>query len=229
MKILVKYPSRERAVLFESTLNKCIDNQTTSVLYLISLDITDPQLYKYEEICDKYENLLYTTNYSASKIEAVNRDVNQFMHVKWDILVLLSDDMICQKGGWDQIIIDKMTELYPDTDGVLWFSDGHTKLNTMCIIGRKYYERFRYIYNPEYTSLWSDNEFQEVAQMLGKTNIEPFECIFEHQHFSTSPNIKADTLMKKNEKFYNIDQKVYKNRRLNNFDLEKEDNIWKTK
>ena len=63
-----------------------------------------------------------------------------------------------------------MTELYPNTDGVLWFNDGNqgNRLNTLCILGKKYYERFNYIYHPDYTSLWADNEFMDVANLLNK-------------------------------------------------------------
>ena len=75
------------------------------------------------------------------------------------IVLLASDDMIPMEKGFDNIIIDKMKNYYPDTDGVLWFNDGYQgdKLNTLCILGKKYYDRFGYIYNPEYISVLSDN------------------------------------------------------------------------
>ena len=66
-------------------------------------------------------------------------------------------------------IRQKMIKHFPDTDGVLWFFDGWRKdLNTLCIIGRKYYERFGYIYHPDYKSFWCDAEFTEVANKLKK-------------------------------------------------------------
>jgi hypothetical protein len=40
-----------------------------------------------------------------------------------------------------------MTKLYPDTDGVLWFNEGYLGMqnNTLSIMGKKYYDRFRFI------------------------------------------------------------------------------------
>jgi hypothetical protein len=77
-----------------------------------------------------------------------------FLISDWDILVVMSDDMVCVTHGWDDIIRQDMNENFPDTDGVLHYNDGNQKANvmTMSIIGRKYYKRDGYIYNPEYQS-----------------------------------------------------------------------------
>jgi hypothetical protein len=75
-----------------------------------------------------------------------------------------------------------MTINYPDTDGILWFNDGNRKdLNTLCILGKKYYERFGYIYHPDYKSLWADNEFMTVGNLL-KKQIFIDKVIIHHQH-----------------------------------------------
>jgi hypothetical protein len=76
-----------------------------------------------------------------------------------------------------------MKENFPDTDGVLWFNDGNQKnnLNTLCIIGKKYYERFNYIYFPEYKSTWCDNEFMDVANILEKQKYFN-DVIIKHEH-----------------------------------------------
>ena len=67
--------------------------------------------------------------------------------------------MIPEIKGFDSIIRNEMQKLFPDTDGILWFFDGWRKdLNTLCILGRKYYDRFGYIYHPDYNSFWSDAE-----------------------------------------------------------------------
>jgi len=229
MNLLVKFPTRSRSVKFDLQLKKYIDYQKTqNVIYLVTLDTDDPQLDNYIRICNKYENVIYTTGYSSGKINAVNRDLYRYNHLEWDILVLASDDMTPVKKGWDSIIINKMEETFPDTDGVLWFSDGFTDLNTMCILGRTYYERFNYIYHPSYVSLWCDNEFQEVSQMLDRTNFISYECIFRHDHFSNNNKIPMDTLMRKNEKYYNLDKINYEKRKSNNFDLKNIDGIWTT-
>ena len=219
MKILVKFPSRSRPIQFSDVLKKCQDMSydPSQIIYHVTLDLGDTDLPIYKRVCDSYENVYYKIGYSTGKIHACNRDIDDFDG--WDVLVLMSDDMVPVKTGWDKIIRDKMKSHHPELDGVLWFHDGHTDLNTMCIMGRNYFKAFGYIYHPDYISLWCDNEFQAVAELLGKTNKIPFECIFEHEHFSTDSRIKADKLMAKNQKYYLKDKETFLERKSNNFGL----------
>jgi hypothetical protein len=118
---------------------------------------------------------------SANKIAAVNRDMQYAP--PFDILLLASDDMIPQIRGYDNIIRQKMRDHFPDTDGVLWFNDGHQghTLNTLCILGRKYYRRFGYIYNPVYKTVYCDNEFTDTARRLRRQVYDP-RVIINHMH-----------------------------------------------
>ena len=133
------------------------------------------------------------------------------------VLILASDDMICQKKGWDVIVEKTMKNKFPDLDGVLYFPDGFTDLNTMCILGKEYYNRFGYIYHPAYKSLWCDNEFQEVAQRLGK-EYRSTEILFKHEHPVWSGE-KQDQLYQINERFYQEDKRTFEQRKARNFDL----------
>ena len=143
-----------------------------------------PWVYLTEEhikdVIEQYDNVTMFYGNNKSKIEAINADLD---NVDFDILLLASDDMIPVVKGYDTIIKNNMSKLYPDTDGVLWFNDGYqgNKLNTLCILGKKYYDRFGYIYNPEYISVWSDNEFMDVGNILGKQTYFD-EVIIQHQH-----------------------------------------------
>ena len=107
---------------------------------------------------------------SKTKIEACNADIKD---VDFDIVLLASDDMVPQVRGYDTIIKEAMEDYFPNTDGVLWFNDGYQSraMNTLCILGKKYYDRFGYIYHPDYISLWCDNEFTVVANMLGRQKV----------------------------------------------------------
>jgi hypothetical protein len=98
--------------------------------------------------------------------------------------------------GYDNIIRNNMKTHYPDTDGVLWFNDGYQgqNLNTLCILGRKYYQRFGYIYCPEYKSLWCDNEFMDQANLLGR-QIYFHETIIKHEHPANNRGIYKDRLI----------------------------------
>jgi hypothetical protein len=133
------------------------------------------------DIFNTFKNITVVYGKSNSKIHAINRDIE--LIDEWDIVLLASDDMTPKVKGYDNIIRNKMKEHYPDTDGVLWFNDGHqgNKLNTLCILGKKYYERFGYIYHPDYKSLWADNEFMTVGNLL-KKQIFIDKVIIHHQH-----------------------------------------------
>ena len=153
LKILVKFPSRERPLKFKTTIEKYImmSADKENIQYLISLDKDDPKLQEYIEIIGQFTNNCITAviGDSNNKIHAVNRDIDKAKKV-WDILVLASDDMICQKMAWDDIIREQFEKFFPDTDGTLYFHDGdpatakHNNgkgLCAMCILGRKYYKR----------------------------------------------------------------------------------------
>lgn len=185
MKILIKFPTRGRMNKFFNVLKRYNDYSiSNNIHFLISLDSNDREMNNdvVVDVLETYDNkLTYVYGESKSKIDAVNRDIEKIN--EWDILLLASDDMIPIKKGYDDIIINKMKEYYPDTDGVLFFSDGFQKekLNTLAIMGRKYYERFNYIYYPEYKSVWVDNEFTDAANLLGKQTFFD-EVIIRHEH-----------------------------------------------
>jgi hypothetical protein len=174
-----------------------------------------------EEVVNRinsYKNIKVVIGNSLSKIDAVNRDLNGF-EKEWDILLLASDDMIPQVKGYDKIIKDNMLFNYPDTDGILWFNDGFqgNRLNTLCILGKKYYKRFNYIYNPEYRSCWSDNEFMVVGNLLKRQSYID-QVIIKHEHPDWGYG-KNDFVHQKNVSDFNYDYNIYKIRESNNFGL----------
>lgn len=194
----------------------CLDKKNT--LFLVSVDDDDPETNdpNFDSILSTYENVIIKRGISHSKIHAVNRDLDVFDN-EWDIVLLASDDMIPQMIGYDQIIRDNMKNLYPNTDGVLWFNDGYQgdRLNTLCILGKKYYERFNYIYHPDYKSCWSDNEFMEVGNILGKqTYIN--QVIIRHEHPDWGYG-SIDYVHNNNVKDWHHDNNVFQQRKSNNF------------
>ena len=185
MFIVVKFPSRGRPEKLISTLKLYVENagDASKLFFVITLDSDDPDV-TYELISNLkaiHKGLRVDIGISGSKIKAINRDLSTLP--PFDILLLASDDMIPVVKGYDDIIRRSMKRVYPNTDGVLWFNDGFQKntLNTLCILGRKYFERFGYIYHPDYISLWCDNEFTEVADRLKRqTYID--RVIIRHEH-----------------------------------------------
>jgi hypothetical protein len=221
MKLLIKFPTRNRKNKFFKVLrqyqNLCEDLENT--YFLITLDNDDESMNPsdVEDIFNTFKNIKVVYGTSDSKIHAVNRDIELIND--WDIVLLASDDMTPKVKGYDNIIRNKMKEFYSDTDGILWFNDGHmgNKLNTLCILGKKYYDRFGYIYHPEYKSVWSDNEFMLVGNLLGKqTYFE--QVIIEHEHPDWGYGSR-DEIHQINSKNENQDKLLFTKRKDNNFYL----------
>lgn len=213
--LLIKFPSRSRPEKLMTTLSlyRKLAGDLSKIKFLITLDSDDPTVTP--ELIEELQPANVIVGVSGSKIKAVNRDMDKAG--EFDILLLASDDMIPQVYNYDLLIRSKMRELYPDTDGVLWFNDGFqkNKLNTLSIMGRKYYERFGYIYHPAYTSLFCDNEFMIVADRLGKqTYIDMVIIKHEHPVFT---GIGNDALYIENDKYFARDRDVFKSRLINNF------------
>jgi hypothetical protein len=182
MKLLIKFPTRSRPIKCLSVIQMYIEYAVEDVHFLVTLDEDDESITpSFLEKLSLIPNCTYVIGQSTGKINACNRDMK--FACFFDILLLASDDMIPIVKGYDQIIREKMIQLYPDTDGVLWFNDGYrgNALNTLCILGRKYYDRFGYIYHPDYKSFYCDNEFTEVANSLGKQTYFS-DVIIRHEH-----------------------------------------------
>lgn len=219
MKLLIKFPTRNRPNKFLKTLVRYIDyldDKTTKIVVTCDNDDVTMKDDYIKEVILNYDNVELLSGNHKSKIEAVNADLDKF---DFDIVLLASDDMIPMVKGYDTIIKNKMMEHYPDTDGVLWFNDGYqgNKLNTLSIMGKKYYDRFNYIYSPDYLSVWCDNEFMDVANILNKQTYFD-EVIIKHEHPDWGFGGRDDihTLNSKHEAH---DRMVYTGRKNNNFYL----------
>ena len=222
MKLLIKFPTRGRKDKFFSTLDKYYEycKNIDNMDFLISLDEDDNEMNNTEVLkkLSNYKNIKVVIGLSKSKIDAVNRDLNNY-NKHWDVVLLASDDMIPTIKGYDDIIRDNMMFNYPDTDGILFFNDGFqgNKLNTLCILGKKYYERFNYIYHPDYKSCWSDNEFMVVGNILKRQSYID-QVIIRHEHPDWGYG-KNDFVHQKNVSDFNYDLNVYNTRKNINFGL----------
>ena len=220
MKLLIKFPTRSRRKQFFETFNKYqeyISEPTTRFLITIDEDDSDMNNDEVLAILESYDNVSFVIGQSNSKIHAINRDIDT--SEDWDIILLASDDMIPQVKGFDKVINTLMNANYPDTDGILFFNDGFKgqELNTLCILGKKYYERFNYIYYPEYKSVWSDNEFMSVGNILEKQTYFD-EVIIEHEHPDWGFGGK-DSIHIKNVENETHDKNLFLNRQSNKFYL----------
>ncbi len=221
-KLLIKIPTRSRPTQFFDHLDLYYQKLSGEIPYwfLITCDVDDSTMncIEVKERLARYPNLTVNFSHNATKVEAYNRDIDKY--VNWfDILLVTSDDMKPVAQGYDKIIADQMLANFPDFDGVLNFHDGHIGeiLNTLPIIGKKYYERFGYAYHPAYHALWCDNELTVVSRMLGKEAV--INQIIIHHHHPLYRSESFDALLARNESFYHVDQAIYEQRRARYFDL----------
>jgi len=221
MFIVSKFPSRGRPEKLKSTLHKYVDlaDDMSRMIFMITLDSDDPTVSMdlINSLIAIHPNIQVHMGISGTKVKAINRDMEKAP--LFDILLLASDDMIPIVKGYDTIIRNAMYKYYPTTDGVLWFNDGFQKngLNTLVIMGNRYYKRFGYIYNPIYRTAWCDNEFTEVANLL-KKQIYFDQVIIQHQHPIHGMAPKDETYIK-NDIGGDEDTQIYNIRKKGNFGL----------
>ncbi len=224
MKILVKCPTFKRPKQFFSTLYKYykMAKNYKDMHFLITLEDSDSTMNNESVIkgMESYPNLTYIFGKSDTKIQAVNRDM-ETVSFNWDILLLASDDMVPVVAEYDEIIRNDMKNNFSDLDGILWYNDGYQKdnLNTLSIMGKTYYERFNYIYYPEYKSVWADNEFMEVGKLLNRQTYFD-RTIIEHQHPDWGYG-KQDTVHELNVTNENWDHQLFTKRKKQRFKIKK--------
>lgn len=225
MKILFKFPSRERPTNFFRGVESITKNvlNTTDYRIYATLDEEDHKMNNDEVktwMCS-INNLEYNFGVSKSKIDACNRDMDKITtEYNWDILVLMSDDMVWHSKGFDEVIRNDMFQAHPDLDGVIHYPDGNREdLITLSIMGRKYYERFHYLYHPLYKSVYCDDEFTAVSKLLGKYAYFNTK-LFNHLHPAYGAS-HMDNLYKKNEssEMHEHDRNNFNQRKQINFNI----------
>lgn len=218
--ILVKLPSRSRpAKMFAAIENIQSLIGIDDYLIALALDLDDESVNNQpvKERLKGYDNLIVYWGLSGSKIKAVNRSIP--MNIAWRYLLVTSDDMWYIKKDFGRDII-KAFEDNPEA-GLLHFPDQHvnSKLITLPLMTRAYYERFGYVYHPDYISLKADGEQQEVAIRLNKYKYVPINIV-EHRHWRWK-KAEKDSLYKQQDTAgnYAADGITFHNRMVKKFDL----------
>jgi glycosyltransferase involved in cell wall biosynthesis len=218
--LLIKIPTRSRPHKFFKTLDTYYQRLSFTLPYtfLISCDSDDQSMNNPTIIkrLQNYPHLEFSFSDNHSKIEAYNRDLDKF---DFDILIAASDDMIPMVDNFDIIIAKTMKESFPDFDGVINSNDGAVgaECNTIPIIGKTFYKRFGYIYNPAYKALVCNVELTTVSKILKKEKIID-NVLIKHHHpaWGLASN---DDLYMKNEGYHAHDKAVFMERRARLFDL----------
>lgn len=190
-----------------NTAYKWLSRAGTDVEYILSVDIDEIGILAYQKLFDGY-NVLVNSNRSA--VDAIN---NAAKVCTGDIIVVMSDDFDCPKN-WDIEIIEKTKG---KSDWIAKTPDGIQKwIITLPIMDRIYYNRFGYIYHPDYIHMFCDTELTCVADLTGR-KIE-LNIPFVHNHYSTGKSIK-DEISIKADATWQQGEKLFIERYKNNFGL----------
>lgn len=217
MKLLIKYPTRERPKQFAKTLHayRTMLDDIPNTRILVTVDADDRTMFSARDLKwpDTGEPIEIGIHHGRGKIKAINHGVPAD---GWDILLLASDDMMPQLHGYDNAIRLAFGSYFPDTDGALWIADGRQdRICTIVCVGRKYYERDEYLYHPSYKSLWCDNEWTEVAEARGK--LVKLPSIIRNESPDWGGNQKNDELYRRNNRYYPVDERNYMRRKAAGF------------
>jgi len=219
--ISIIHPSRSRPDKAYATARKWLDNAGCDVEYILSLDDDDNSDYHFrfgqvlygvysriENETGKWPHVIRNKNRSA--IDAIN---NAAKVATGNILIIISDDFDCPQM-WGKNIIDATVGM---RDWIMKTPDGIQKrIITLPIMDRVYYERFGYIYHPDYRHMWADTEMTDVAERTGrliKSNIP-----FVHNHYSIGKSEKDEVSIRA-DATYEPGRLIYNERKIRNFDL----------
>lgn len=211
MQYSIIHPSRSRADIAKETIKIWLGNAKNpqDIEYILSVDINDPQLSRYKKLSAELGIKTHVAM-NKSAIEAINRAAKK---TTGRILVVVSDDFLCEPD-WD---VKLLKELEGKEDFIVKTQDGiQDWIITLPVLDRKYYERFGYVYFPEFHHLWVDAELFCVAWMTDKIIMS--DLLFEHQHYSTGKSEK-DAINNKNDKTWSQGQKLFNKRKAINFGL----------
>jgi hypothetical protein len=216
MRLLIKYPTRQRPQQFITTLWEYVSKLDDPAMchIIVSADLTDhtmrqPLVLKAVRECSVSIEINYGRN--TSKVEAINADMHN--SGQWDVLLLASDDMIPQVQGYDTAI----KQAFETDPGAIWMWDGRQdRINTIQCLSRHEYERLGYIYHPSYRSLWCDNEATDVGLRDGRLSRVP-GLIIKNESPDWGGSQKRDRLYRVNNSWYEKDRINYERRKAAGF------------
>lgn len=221
MKISVIHPSKGRPEMAIKTIEKWLEYADGDIEYLLSLDNEDANWYiGFTQQLYMEGKIKYIFNKTTTAISAINEAAK---HATGDLFVVISDDFICPKHwntkliqriqyDWDtQIFLGRKDFLVKTKDGL------QPTLITLPILDRTYYNRFGYIYHPDYLHMFSDQEMTAVGHMLGR--VINVDMTFEHWHYSTGKSPK-DEVNVRNDMTWKQGQLLFDRHLQNNFGIE---------
>lgn len=219
MKFLFKYPTRGRPDWFKETLTAYHQKLSASheCQFLVTMDEDDPTMNNdaMRQWLDSHKHLYYGYGPAAGKIHAINRDMPK---EGWDVVVLVSDDMLPLVNGFDDIIAQDMQRCLPAFDGVLHYWDHYRPkeddIVTWTVMGRAFYEQYGFLYYPAYKGMWCDNELTDISRIWGKYARCDAEII-KHQW----QKYGVDAIYERDNDNFHADKTLYEARKAQGFPI----------
>lgn len=208
--ISIVHASRSRPVQAAQTTEKWLNSAANryNIEYIMVIDESDPLKAEYYQQVNKHVSIREFDNKSA--IEAFNIGAKQS---EGDIIVCVSDDFACP-FHWDEGLLRTIGDR---TDFVAKTDDGQQQwIITLPIMDRLYFERFEYVYHPDYSHLFADTELTHVADLTGRKITLPIT--FPHNHYSTG-RVAKDAINDKNNSTWTKGEAVYLAGVMGNFGL----------
>lgn len=206
MKVSLLHPSRSRPEQSWQAVNDWVNRAGCDIEVIVSLDTDDPRLREYENIYgDKFKVIV---NKNRSAVDAMNQAAQ---HCTGDLIVAGSDDFACPRN-W-ALILDKHCKNWKDF--VLKVNDGVQQyIVTLPIMDRTYYNRFGYVYHPDYLHMFCDTEITHVADLLRRLRFRN-DILFRHNHKKNGD----DALYRRNDATWNDGKRTYLEHLKNKFNL----------
>lgn len=173
------HPSRNRPAQAKQAYTNWLGNAGCDVEYILVTDVTEPNKMGYIQ-----NDINFYVRDNRSAVDAIN---NGSKEATGDILVVMSDDFEAPKD-WGKKIMEATKG---KTDWIAKTPDGIQKwIITLPIMDRKYYNRFGYIYHPDYLHMFCDTELTAVADLTGRKIA--LDIPFVHNHYSTGKSVKDE-------------------------------------
>jgi hypothetical protein len=191
--ISILHPSYKRPDQAYQTYQHWLSYATAKGLdieWIVALNNTDEAVNNYVDAFADSEAILISTA-ATNMVQATNAAASL---AKYEILVLVSDDMYATEG-WDRWLLKTFMEL-GQAPAVIQVHDGiRADICTLPIMNMAAYELLGYIYNPLYISLWADNDLAETAKAHGIYHAYDY-TLADHRHY-TNGKAKMDATYKK--------------------------------
>lgn len=186
-----------------------------NVEHIMSLDDDDTELAKYVENFKNAPGSGGIIGSNKNVVEATNKALE---HARGEILIYLSDDFKCPKD-WDRLIMHEFRNM--TSPALIKVDDCLQRffrpVVTMPIMNSQLINKLGYFFNPEYASMYVDEDLYWVCKNNNWIYYAP-ELKFPHEHHSIG-KCEIDETYRRSEANYASGKEIFEKRKKENFSL----------